>query len=142
MQIIGVDVNDITFSCMDSYEAESSCVAASPTKNGPVWNLRLPRIKVVAGAALAPERLYVATRDGTLFAVGSAVSSAEGTPARHPSFSRIPDQPGRNLRFLVTIFGPWQGTMPGARCGLKKPVLRPPISNGPSTPHWDLTARR
>lgn len=94
IQVIGVDINNIAYVCMDSYVAESRCIAASPNADRPVWSLPLRTIKAVSGAALAPHRLYIATRDGYLYAVGAA--SSERLPGETKSASPVspPIDPG------------------------------------------------
>ncbi|MDF1513003.1 MAG: PQQ-binding-like beta-propeller repeat protein [Anaerolineae bacterium] len=78
IQSIGVDLNNIAYLCMNSYEAESRCVASEPTSSTFLWNFPLRGIKIIAGAALAPGRLYVATGDGLLYAIGQELSGSDG----------------------------------------------------------------
>jgi hypothetical protein len=80
IQVIGVDANEIAYICMDSYEGNSRCIATDPYATHPLFTLQLRQVKSLTGAALAPGRLYVATRDGFLYAVGAADAETEDTP--------------------------------------------------------------
>ena len=79
--VAGVDQHNTAFVCFDSYESFSQCWAIGADSNRPLWREPLPGTKAIAGVAMAPGRLYVATWEGKLFAMGDAdapVGVAEG----------------------------------------------------------------
>lgn len=47
------------------------CTAVQKGVGDPKWTLSLDDEETVSGVALIPERLYVAARDGVLFAIGN-----------------------------------------------------------------------
>jgi hypothetical protein len=70
IRVVGIDVDATAYICMDAYQSASSCVAFGPETDRARWRAVLPGRGAIAGAALAPGRLYVATWNGTLFAIG------------------------------------------------------------------------
>ena len=47
------------------------CAAVQKGVRAPKWTLSIEDEETVSGVALIPERLYVAARDGVLFAIGN-----------------------------------------------------------------------
>ncbi len=76
MFLAGIDRQQTAFLCVDFYTAAAECVAFRPGTSLPVWRTRLNGVKLIAGVALTGGRLYVATREGKLWAIGEA-----GVPA-------------------------------------------------------------
>ena len=72
LHVAGVDPQEVAYICADSYESFSECAAFTPENIQPLWRERLPGIKAIAGVAMAPGRLYVATWEGKLLAIGEA----------------------------------------------------------------------
>lgn len=70
--VAGVDRQHTAFVCFDSYESFSQCWAIGADSERPFWREQLPGTKAIAGVAMAPGRLYVATWEGKLFALGDA----------------------------------------------------------------------
>ena len=77
---VAIDAEETIYSCgLDTdvlAEAHLICLASSPRSQDPVWEVqlerpgRLPDANIYAGGALVPGRLYVATYDGFLYAIG------------------------------------------------------------------------
>lgn len=74
--VAGIDGQSVAFVCSDSYESFSECAAFKFGSNQSLWRARLPGTKAIAGLALAEGRLYVATAEGKLFAIGEAGAAA------------------------------------------------------------------
>jgi peptide/nickel transport system permease protein len=73
-QVIAIDQKATIYSCgnLDFGYGVPECQAFSPELEDPIWKLRLEDSTLVAGGALVPGRLYIATQDGTLYALGEA----------------------------------------------------------------------
>jgi hypothetical protein len=78
VEIVGVDSQNVMYLCGGYYDAFSSCVAQSPEFDGRLWRITLSGVKAISGAALGPDRLYVATWDGRLFAIGEELPAPGG----------------------------------------------------------------
>jgi ABC-type dipeptide/oligopeptide/nickel transport system permease subunit len=76
-RVISVDAHDTAYICMDSYRTDPRCLAFSPDSDSALWRINFRGVEAIAGAALAPGRLYVATWDGTLTAFGEAAASSD-----------------------------------------------------------------
>jgi peptide/nickel transport system permease protein len=72
INVIGVDQENIAYICMDVYASASSCVAFGPDSDRTLWRVEFRGTQALAGAALAPGRLFVATWGGKLMALGDA----------------------------------------------------------------------
>jgi peptide/nickel transport system permease protein len=84
VQVVGVDQEQIVYLCAGSYQAYAGCLAVDPElPNRARWRTWFRPSETLAGAALAPGRLYVATRDGRLLALG-AERAAAVTPTAEP----------------------------------------------------------
>ena len=85
IQVIGVDRENVAYICMGFYAAAPSCVAFGPDSDRALWRANFPGNHTLAGAALAPGRLFVATWDGQLIALGDAETPEdEVTGIDHP----------------------------------------------------------
>lgn len=73
-QVIAVDQNATLYTCgnLDYGYGLPECQAFSPESEEPIWKLLLEDSSLVAGGALVPGRLYVATQEGVLYAIGAA----------------------------------------------------------------------
>jgi peptide/nickel transport system permease protein len=78
INVVGVDREHIAYVCMDAYSAASSCVAFGPDSDRTLWRAQFHGVQALAGAALAPGRLFVATWDGRLIAVGDVADAQVG----------------------------------------------------------------
>lgn len=90
-QVLSVDAHDTAYICMDGYRVEPRCVAFGTETNSALWRVNFRGIEALAGAALGPGRLYVATWDGTLTAIGedreedaAALNEGETAPVSDP----------------------------------------------------------
>lgn len=72
-QAIAVDQGAIVYACgnLDLGYGLPECQAFSPRMEAPLWKVALDESAVVAGGALIPGRLYVASREGFLYAIGA-----------------------------------------------------------------------
>ena len=72
-QVIAVDQNATLYACgnLELGYGLPECQAFSPRSGEPIWKLRLEDSTQVAGGALVPGRLYVATQEGHLYAIGA-----------------------------------------------------------------------
>jgi outer membrane protein assembly factor BamB len=68
LRVVGVDQQDTLYGCTRSF-AQSTCYALRQDKTKPLWSLDLENTDRLAGAALLEGTLYVATQDGTLYAL-------------------------------------------------------------------------
>jgi len=68
-EIIAVDANAVAYVCGAS-RPNLECVAFARRSEEPIWTIRLERGENVTGGALVPGRLYVATAEGQLYAIG------------------------------------------------------------------------
>ncbi|MEW6716135.1 MAG: PQQ-binding-like beta-propeller repeat protein [Chloroflexota bacterium] len=70
-QVIAVDGNNTVYSCgnLEQGYGAPECQAFSPQSELPLWRTTLDGHSV-AGGALAPDRLYVTTKEGYLHAIG------------------------------------------------------------------------
>jgi ABC-type dipeptide/oligopeptide/nickel transport system permease subunit/outer membrane protein assembly factor BamB len=68
-KIIAVDANAVVYVCGAS-GPNLECVAFARGSEEPIWTIRLERGENVTGGALVPGRLYVATAEGQLYAIG------------------------------------------------------------------------
>jgi hypothetical protein len=82
LNLVGMDVNDLTYIC--TYGGRRNCYAVHPTVDKPVWQIDFPEGKPRTDVnthqiwgALAPGRLYVTTMDGYLYAIGSQPSVSQ-----------------------------------------------------------------
>jgi outer membrane protein assembly factor BamB len=71
-KVIGVDQKGTVYACgnLDFGYGDPECQAFSPESEEPSWKLALEQGAEVSGGALVPGRLYVATREGFLYAIG------------------------------------------------------------------------
>lgn len=70
-RVIAVDAADRAYICGAIRAGQPDCIAVVPGEDEPGWQIALDRSKGnVVGGALAPGRLYVATDDGWLYAIG------------------------------------------------------------------------
>jgi outer membrane protein assembly factor BamB len=70
-RVLAVDAQETAYICADAYQNGTPvCVAMGSDAARPLWRLPLRGLGAISGAALAPGRLYVATWDGNLLAVG------------------------------------------------------------------------
>jgi hypothetical protein len=72
--VLSVDRANTAYVCMDGYRIAPRCLAFGPDSNSALWRINLRGADAIAGAALAPGRLYVATWDGTLTAFGESAT--------------------------------------------------------------------
>lgn len=79
-QVIGVDQMARIFTCgnLDLGYGKPECQAFSTDAEKPLWTLELEESSQVVGGALVPNRLYIATREGFLYAVGSGETGMSG----------------------------------------------------------------
>ena len=98
IEILGIDAAGLAYACMDSYQVAPICVSLSEDLNRPLWSVPLRGVDSISGAALAPGRLYVATWEGELIAIGSAdaLTVQESTSA----------QAAEPVAAIVPAFGP------------------------------------
>jgi ABC-type dipeptide/oligopeptide/nickel transport system permease subunit len=69
-RVIGADVNDVIYVCGTSRMGGNECLGFAPGQNA-AWQVMLDSPGEVVGGALVQDRLYVATSDGTLYAIGN-----------------------------------------------------------------------
>lgn len=67
-RMIGIDPRSVAFMCGSAF-GPAKCVAVKMGSSSPEWSLDLDGAGTLGGA-LAPGRLYVVTKDGSLFAIG------------------------------------------------------------------------
>ena len=93
-KVIAVDRKGAIYSCgnLGFGYGDPECQAFSRESEEPLWQLKLEQGDEVLGGALVPGRLYVATRDGFLYAVGegeppslATAGQAEGPQRTGPS---------------------------------------------------------
>jgi ABC-type dipeptide/oligopeptide/nickel transport system permease subunit/outer membrane protein assembly factor BamB len=79
-QVIGVDQKARIFTCgnLDLGYGKPECQAFSPEAEKPLWILKLEESSQVVGGALVPNRLYIATREGFLYAIGAGETRMSG----------------------------------------------------------------
>jgi outer membrane protein assembly factor BamB len=69
--VIGLDGSGVAYICGTSrVTGTAECLALQPGLDEPLWTLELPFGSVVTGGAVTPGRLYVATEEGYLMALG------------------------------------------------------------------------
>ncbi len=68
--LLGIDKDAIAYICSDNFSVNANCKAFEIGSETPLWELDLGDSVKVAGGALIPNRLYIATDLGTLYAVG------------------------------------------------------------------------
>jgi peptide/nickel transport system permease protein len=68
-RVIGTDVDDMAFGCGTNRTGVNECLGFAPGQDA-TWQVTLDRAGEVVGGALVQDRLYVATSDGTLYAIG------------------------------------------------------------------------
>jgi hypothetical protein len=85
INVVGVDRENIAYICMDIYSSHSTCVAFGPDSDRALWRVEFRGTQALAGAALAPGRLFVATWDGRLMALGDAeIGEIEAVGSHRP----------------------------------------------------------
>ena len=79
-QVIGVDQNAHIYTCgnLDLGYGMPECQSFSPETEKPLWTFELESSNQVVGGALVPNRLYVATLEGFLYAIGSGDTQISG----------------------------------------------------------------
>lgn len=79
-QVIAVDQNATIYTCgnLDYGYGLPECQAFSPASEEPTWKLLLEDSAQVVGGALVPGRLYVASQEGFLYAIGSGDPQVAG----------------------------------------------------------------
>ncbi len=117
LHIAGVDVEDVAYVCGDSYENVSECLALVPASNQAQWRVSLPGVKAISGVALAPGRLYVASWDGKLFALGENKARLPGADTATTQSGSLP-VPGGHL-WGTARHDPW-GTLWSGAVGLQQ----------------------
>ena len=68
--LIGLDGDATAYLCGSLTDGTDRCYALAMSGPAPLWELDLGRDMVIAGGAIVDGRLYVATLEGTLFALG------------------------------------------------------------------------
>lgn len=69
--VIGLDGDGVAYICGTSrITGKAECLALQPGLDEPLWTLELPFGAAVTGGAITPGRLYVATEEGYLMALG------------------------------------------------------------------------
>ncbi|HUF40149.1 MAG TPA: PQQ-binding-like beta-propeller repeat protein [Anaerolineales bacterium] len=83
---LGVDVRHTLYSCgnLEQGYGPMDCQAFPFGSEEPLWTAGIDGFEL-AGGALAPERLYVASTDGFLHAIGAVSAPATQTPAPSPT---------------------------------------------------------
>lgn len=131
--VTGVDRQNTAFVCFDSYESFSQCWAIGADAERPLWRAQLPGTKAIAGVAMAPGRLYVATWEGALLALGDAGVT---TVAERATEGNVVEQPRVDVgpawdRPVVPGDHPWPmehhdpwGTLWTAFAGPQRAVVR------------------
>jgi len=71
-RLIAIDRDAVAYVCAERSGAGPRCSAVAHTAVEPIWELTLEKGKFVAGGALAPGRIYVALREGYLYAIGES----------------------------------------------------------------------
>jgi hypothetical protein len=71
-RLIAIDRDAVAYVCAERSGAGPRCSAVAHTSGEPLWELSLEKGKIVAGGALAPGRIYVALREGYLYAIGES----------------------------------------------------------------------
>jgi len=73
-ELIVVDGDSTIYVCADIQQGHpaAACFAFEPESGEPVWHIALEQGEVVAGGAVVPGRLYVAIREGFLYAIGES----------------------------------------------------------------------
>jgi len=70
-RVIAVDQNKIAYLCSgDSDSRRASCFALQAGVDDPLWQIEFDKGGSIAGGALVPGRMYVAIREGYLYALG------------------------------------------------------------------------
>lgn len=70
-RLISVDAAERSYICGSQRDNVPACLVAVAGREDPLWQLPLERSAgVVTGGALVPDRLYVTTQDGYLYALG------------------------------------------------------------------------
>ncbi|HET7090059.1 MAG TPA: PQQ-binding-like beta-propeller repeat protein [Anaerolineae bacterium] len=71
---IAVDGDSTIYVCADIQQGHpaATCFAFAPESEEPVWQITLEQGEVVEGGAVVPGRLYVAIREGFLYAIGES----------------------------------------------------------------------
>jgi outer membrane protein assembly factor BamB len=130
-RMLGVSNNGIQFVCGEQANQQVRCDAIRPLANVPDWSVELSVVSddgsfgdgpMVAGGALAPESLYIATLTGKLFALGyppqelaqpPAVADAAITPAQAGFFPPDPTlNPTMKAQLLETAVSVPTATAP------------------------------
>jgi hypothetical protein len=101
---IAIDVEQTLYSCgnLEQGYGPMDCQAFEFGEEDPLWTLAVEGFEL-AGGALAPGRLYVASTDGFLHAIGAAAVPPTPTPAhlpplplqKHPAQNRQTPAAGR-----------------------------------------------
>jgi peptide/nickel transport system permease protein len=85
-QVVGVLDQDATiYACGMTNPLSDTptpyCMAFVPGAEEPTWQVELETSREITGGALGPGRLYVSTKEGTLYAIGAAQRVAQAQPA-------------------------------------------------------------
>ena len=69
--MIAVDRNLVMYICSNNLTLRVNCGAWKFGETNPIWTLEIGDYINIVGGALAPDRMYVATNDGQLIAIGA-----------------------------------------------------------------------
>lgn len=107
-RVIAIDQKGIVYSCgnLGFGYGDAECQAFSPAAEEPLWKLKLEQGAEVLGGAVVPGRLYVATREGFLYAIGKGDLPSSPQAAGQPKEPQKTEAAGALLGLAQEPIGP------------------------------------
>lgn len=72
--LVGIDQESVVYTCSSNFGFNANCQALQRGSDSPIWKLEIGEGIRVMGGALAPDRFYLTTDRGMIYAIGAGES--------------------------------------------------------------------